>query len=57
MCCSRSAIVGATEFEAYALDPVSVDGVNRMVQTGSKAADVNLPKTVSASYTTVPVVT
>ena len=47
----KGAIVGATEFEAYALDPVSVDGVNRMVQTGSKAADVNLPKTVSASYT------
>ena len=47
----KGSIVGATEFEAYALDPVSVDGVNRMVQTGSKAADVNLPKTVSASYT------
>ena len=47
----KGVIVGATEFEAYALDPVSVDGVNRMVQTGSKAADVNLPKTVSASYT------
>ena len=47
----KGAIVGATEFEAYALDPVSVDGVNRMVKTGSKVADVNLPKTVSASYT------
>ena len=53
----KGAIVGATEFEAYALDPVSVDGVNRMVQTGSKAADVNLPKTVSAAIRTVPVVT
>ena len=50
----KGAIVGATEFEAYALDPVSVDGVNRMVQTGSKAADVNLPKTVSASPLRAP---
>jgi beta-L-arabinobiosidase len=48
---AKGAIVGVSEFEAYALDPVGVDDVNRMVQTGTKAADLNLPATVSASYT------
>ncbi|MBT1181462.1 Ig-like domain-containing protein [Bifidobacterium sp. CP2] len=47
----KGAIVGASEFEAYAIEPVSVDEVNRMVQKGSKASDLNLPKTVSATYT------
>ena len=32
----KGAIVGASEFEAYAIEPVSVDEVNRLVQTGSK---------------------
>lgn len=31
--------------------PVSVDEVNRLVQTGSKADDLKLPSTVSAVYT------
>ena len=47
----KGAIVGASEFEAYAIEPVSVDEVNRLVQTGSKADDLKLPSTVSAVYT------
>ncbi|KFI92760.1 bacterial Ig-like domain-containing protein [Bifidobacterium saguini DSM 23967] len=47
----KGAIVGASEFETYAIEPQSVDEVSRMVQTGTKAADLNLPKTVSATYT------
>ena len=46
----KGSYVGASEFEAYALDPVSVDDVNRLVKTGTKASDLKLPSTVSASY-------
>ncbi len=47
----KGSYVGVSEFEAYALDPVSVSDVNRMVKTGTKASDLALPTTVSASYT------
>ena len=46
----KGSYVGVSEFEAYALDPVSVDDVNRLVKTGTKASDLKLPSTVSASY-------
>ena len=46
----KGSYVGASEFEAYAFDPVSVDDVNRLVKTGTKASDLKLPSTVSASY-------
>ncbi len=46
----KGAIVGVSEFEAYGVDPLGVDGVNRLVKTGSKAADLKLPATVSAYY-------
>ena len=47
----KGAIVGASEFEAYAIEPVSVDEVNRLVQTGSKADDL---KPVSYTHLTLP---
>ncbi|WP_428859054.1 beta-L-arabinobiosidase HypBA2 [Bifidobacterium dentium] len=47
----KGSYVGVSEFEAYALDPVSVSDVNRMVKTGTKASDLALPTTVSAAYT------
>lgn len=42
--------VGLSEVEAYAKEPQSVEDVARMVATGSKAEDLKLPSTVSASY-------
>ena len=42
--------VGLSELEAYAADPLAVDDVHRMVQSGTKASDLKLPTTVSATY-------
>lgn len=42
--------VGLSELEAYAADPLGVDDVHRMVQTGTKAEDLDLPDTVEAYY-------
>lgn len=47
---SGSAAVGLSELEAYAVEPNSVEEVQRVVKTGSSASDVELPQTVSASY-------
>ena len=45
-----SAVVGLTELEAYATEPSVIDGVHRMIQSGSKASTVKLPAVVSAVY-------
>lgn len=47
---ANDAVVGVSEFEAYASEPQQVETVARMVGVGTKAADLHLPDTVSAAY-------